>query len=340
MTPRRLLPLAASLAASLAVTLAVALAGCTDASQAGPPSAAGLDAAGTGEYRVDLHVDDVAGRWLVTANGFPVWDRSGQAATTVGNRIDPDLTHALVGRANEVRVEVWPRLRWTPEGPAASATSIRGEVVEVGLGDDGSEVLVSVAGTSFDVDASRPAWERELRGRWERWRSSVGASAARDSAGAWAARNPVSAVVGFDNARGPDFSAVFREAPVLGRTAADSARLRDYAVHLGRLQADRDTAALWDAFEAKYADEYARWGGAGDSASVMAGARSRVVMDSVATFRSNDVELRSWSGGRVWELYRPGAVGLLQEHDGWPYQGPYQEVYVGEGPDGKLRVVR
>ena len=176
---------------------------------------------------------------------------------------------------------------------------------------------------------------------------AYGVGPALDSARAWARAHPVVVATSFvrpggsrPSDGGPAFDGVFRRAPVIRGAAADSARLRRYAVHLGRLMAEADTAALWEAFEPAYADAFAAAGGADgvgqDSASFMAGTRSRVVMSRAVTFEAEDVRLRSWSGGRVWELYRDGADGLFQGLE----RGPFREVYVGEGADGRLRVVR
>ena len=313
MTALRPVVLAAGLAAALAGALG---ASCGEPSPT-PPSVY------DGDLRADLHVAAVAGRWRVTLNGFPVWDRTSEPASTVNNWIDPDLNQALVSEGNDLRIEVWPRLSWAASGPTAGASSIRGHVAEVGSG--------TVAGTAFDLDASRPAWERALRAAWERWRGAVGAPAARDSVEAWAEANPVAVSVAFDvraSGGAPSFDAVFREAPVIGGAARDSARLRAYAVRLRDLTAARDTAALWSAFASKYADEFAWWGGA-DSASFLAGARDRVVTGDLVPFDASDVRLRSWAGGRVWELYRDGADGLLE-----PVGGGYRQVYVGAGPVG------
>ena len=194
--------------AVLAAVLAIAGALGASCGDPAPPPASVYD----GDLRADLHVKAVAGRWRVTLNGFPVWDRTGEPASTVNNWIDPDLNQALVSEGNDLRVEVWPRLSWTADGPSAGASSARGQVVAVGLGP--------VAGTAFDLDASRPAWERALQSGWEEWRGSVGAAAARDSVRAWAEANPVAASVSFDiqAADGqPSFDAVFRDAPVIGR---------------------------------------------------------------------------------------------------------------------------
>ena len=136
----------------------------------------------------------------------------------------------------------------------------------------------------------------------------------------------------------PSFDEVFREAPVIGGTPADSARLRDYAVRLREFMVVRDTAAAWDAFSFALMREYEAGGGARgvgmDSVAYASEAREYLVMEELDPFEAEDVELRSWSGGRVWELYRDGARGLLQEGG-----GIFRPIFVGEGPGGELQVV-
>jgi hypothetical protein len=327
-TALRSVPLTLALAALALVALG---ASCGDAA---PPPASVYD----GDLRADLHVERVAGRWLVTLNGFPVWDRTDEPASTVNNWIDPDLNQALVSEGNELRVEVWPRLSWTAGGPAAGASSIRGSVVEVGAGP--------VAGTAFDLGTARPEWERALRAGWERWRRAGGADAARDSVRAWAEANPVAVSVAFDvRAGAPSFDAVFRAAPVIAGTPADSARLRAYAVRLRDLLDDADAEGVYREIGPSISDSV------GTYQVTMEGTRESDLNDirrEWTRFRTDfaaaDVGLRSWAGGRVWELYRDdgvaGALGkralLLRGDDRLE---TWLRVYVGE-VDGALRVVR
>ena len=198
------------------------------------------------------------------------------------------------------------------------------------------------------VDSLFEGWLVRLNREWVRW-ASASPDAAADSAWAWAGRHPFRVETAWvrpggaaPSDGGPSFDAVFREAPVFGGTAADSARLRDYAVHLRDLVAAGDGAALYDEF-APAADDLADLHGLPpvppDSLRALWAQDARDgggwVGADPAPLAPSEVGLRSWSGGRVWELYRPGADGLLQGRDG----GTYTEVFVGE-VDGRLRVVR
>ena len=100
----------------------------------------------------------------------------------------------------------------------------------------------------------------------------------------------------------------------------------------------RDTSALVEAFEPRYEDGFEWWGGGpGETlGEYMEGLREDVVVDEPAVFGMEDVRLRSWSGGRVWQLYRDRADGLLQSEA----LGAYWDVFVGLNAEGGLRVVR
>ena len=318
---------------ALAATLvAVALgASCVDSGPAPAAVTAAEEPApgAAGAYRVELQIDDVAGRWRVTLNGFPIRDRTDVAAATRQNWIDPDLDVALVSGVNVVRAEVWPHLRRSGDALAVGPAALRGAVAEVGAGP--------VPGASFDVGAAQSEWERTLRARWAGWvrAEAPGESWALDSARAWVEGHPVAAAARFLNERGPSFDAVFRDAPVIGGAAADSARLRAYAVRLGALQLARDTAAAFAEFEPAFAARFAVGGGAAaigmDSTALMARLRDQSIVagPGEVPVTPAEVGLRSWAGGRVWELYRGAGDPLLDN----------LRVYVGE-VGGALRVVR
>ena len=343
--PARPAALLAALAlAALGAVSGVALGACGPAGStepaAGPADAPSV--AADSAYHVWLKLDDVAARVVVTVNGLPVDE-------TYGGRVydNPALavpvSSALVSGRNAVAVEAAPYLTLSGSELVVGPVQLRAAVVR-GRGLSGAVAGAEI--TAAEVAAAVAAWEADLQARWAGWSASAG-GAALDSAWAWARANPVRVATSFTRPGGaapsdgePAFDAALRAAPVIAGTPADSARLRAYAVRLRDLTADRDTAALWAAFEPKYADEYLWWGGQaviGETRSAFLDrTRGGVVMGGAAPFDEGDVRLRSWAGGRVWELYRDGADGLLQGPGG----GPYREVYVGEGPGGALRVVR
>ena len=341
-TPRPAPPVRKGRPAALAVALAVWAGLAAACGPAGtPPASAGAAPAGsTGEYVVAGSLDEVYGAVRVLVNGFPPvrLPTDGVIARYApGTGLGTYATPALVSGENVAAVEVVPAVFGSPSGPAVGPVRFRAWVEA----PDGT----TVPGTerpAAHVDSVVAAWTAELGARWAGW--SRGGGAAEDSARAWAQRRPVRVEMRFARPGGaadgaPSFDAVFRDAPVIAGTPADSARLRAYAVQLRDLTAARDTAALWAAFAPKYADEFTAAGGTDgvgqDSASFMAGTRSRVVMSGAVPFGGSDVRLRSWAGGRVWELYRDGADGLLQVGG----LGPFRSVFVAE-VDGRLRVVR
>ena len=136
---------------------------------------------------------------------------------------------------------------------------------------------------------------------------------------------------------------MFRDAPVIAGTPADSARLRAYGARLLALASGRtaeDGASYYDEMAPSVADWtllYGKTAIPSDSlrrrwaANAVSGKRGALV-----PFGTPDVRLRSWAGGRVWELYRDGEERLLSDLDGGGGPAP---VFVGE-VDGRLRVVR
>ena len=336
-TPRPAPPVRKGRPAALAVALAVWAGLAAACGPAGtPPASAGAAPAGsTGEYVVAGSLDEVYGAVRVLVNGFPPvrLPTDGVIARYApGTGLGTYATPALVSGENVAAVEVVPAVFGSPSGPAVGPVRFRAWVEA----PDGT----TVPGTerpAAHVDSVVAAWTAELGARWAGW--SRGGGAAEDSARAWAQRRPVRVEMRFARPGGaadgaPSFDAVFRDAPVIAGTPADSARLRAYAVQLRDLTAARDTAALMAEF-APSVDARYRQSGAADSAAFYERNRQAFVLDDPAPFGAPDVGLRSWAGGRVWELTRPGARPLLSGPG-----GAVRAVYVGEGPDGALRVVR
>ena len=321
----------------------------------------------TGEYTVGGSLDAVHGAVRVLVNGFPGWpagDLDLVAMEAPGAGLGTPMTPALVSGRNDVAVEVVPAVRGpVGGGPVAGPARLRVWV----CGPDGRVV----PGTERGSDPALAAWRAELARRWPAWRAAedsvlradpalaadlaealaadpgaavMGRGPALDSARAWARANPVVVRTHFVRPSGPDgrpsdgepsFDGVFRGGPVIGGTAADSARLRAYAVRLLALTAARDTAALMSEFAPALADRF-RYALHGlDSAAYYGLNRRAVVYADPEPYEAGDVELTSWAGGRVWGLGRRGEPGLLQD----AATESYVEVFVAE-VDGRLRVVR
>ncbi len=321
--------------ALLVAAVLVALAACgPDRASAHPDVPDGpCDLAGA--YALGGALDDVIGDARVLANGLPVWKGLGfTAQIALGTGLGTRLTPALVSGRNEVAVEVVPTVSDTGDGPAVGPARLRLWV----CAPDGS-VVPGTERSAAHVDSVVAAWTTDLQARWDEW-----GPAAVDSARAWAEAHPVRVATSFERPAGADgrpadgepaFDAVVREAPVIAGTPADSARLRAYAVELLRLNAERDTMALWGAFEPSREDRYQTSRHHMSREEYEEGNWDSVVLDDPVLFQASDVKLRSWADGRVWELYRDDAEGLLQK----PERGPFRGVYVGQ-VDGELRVVR
>ena len=288
----------------------------------------------------------VTGRNTAAALVTPALERSGPGGRTL-------VVHPVVFSLGV--------LRSGPEGASwVEGTVVPTDSVRARFGRYTEEVRRRWAGwlsTEDSLLAARPALADSLAGRLAASGRSYGSGPARDSARAWTRAHPFTVEVSFVRPGGPapsdgqpSFDAVLRDAPVVGGTAADSAALRAYAVRLRALVEARDGAALYDAFEVAVRDG-ARAGGR----TLPPPATLRARWDSLARaggslalalrggplepFSEGDVRLRSWAGGRVWELYRGPGEPLLAEP--WDGAGRLTEsVYVGRGPGGALRVVR
>ena len=345
--------------------LVLAWAACTTEASI-PAVEGGASCEVEGRYTVDGVYDDFVGDETVLVNGFPVGKSRGfMASLRAGTRLTTTATPALVSGENVAAVSVVPFLRRFGDGVVASAMRLR-----VWVCDPSGAV---VPGTEASSDSAFAAFEAALQEQWPRWAqvedsllaarpslaaaladsvavdpeaAAYGIGPALDSARAWARAHPVVVATRFVRPDGaPSFDAVFREAPVIGGTPADSARLRAYAVQL------RD---LLDAADAE--GVYREIGPAIDSETgtyqvTMEGTPERDLDDIRqewtrfrTDFDGSDVGLRSWSGGRVWEVYRDdeaaGALGkqaLLLRGDN--RLETWLRIYVGE-VDGALRVVR
>ena len=316
------------------------LASCESGPAAAQPDHVGRDS--TGQYSVRFEVAEFRGAYTLAANGFPVERPPFRIDGRPGQEFAGFLTPALVSGRNVAAVEVVPDVSGGAVGPLRFRMWVEGP--------DGSVVPGTERGAAH-VDSVVAAWASDLRGRWAGW----GPSAA-DSARAWAEAHPVRVETAWVRPGGgrpsdgqPSFDAVFRDAPAIGGTAADSARLRAYAVRLGRLLAAAATdtsaaAALYDEFGPAVSDETGWYRVTADG--TRAGAVAEVAGEWSGHFQSDfgsaEVGLRSWAGGRVWEVYRtdapPGgeeALFVAKESLG----GAWVRVYVGE-VDGQLRVVR
>jgi len=155
----------------------------------------------------------------------------------------------------------------------------------------------------------------------------------------WIARNRLSVSTTFDNETGPDFSPIFEKAPVLKDTPSTRERLKDYAMHLRAVISSHDGPGLYREIRPAKNAAYRKQGmtpppDSARRADWTAAAEKRVGWfqpgRSAGATSRDEIGLRRWVEGRVWELYK--------KDSGEPLFGE-SEIFVAE-IDGELKVVR
>jgi hypothetical protein len=278
------------------------------------------------EYKLRTRWVDIHASYVITINGFPV-RRLRYKGRASDDEFNVPLNTALIGERNRASLRFEPLL--LRERKELSLGMIEVEAEVLGPGDD---TVPGAKITKAQVDSVYEAWRERAQKKWKDYRTTV-EQGALDSIRAWAERNPLTVSTTFDNKRGPDFSRVFEEPPRLPDTPATRERLRDYAMRLRDLMAAKDTSALFEEFRFYYAQQYKITDYPGsvqeDKESLL---ESVVMEDPTLNFGRDEVDLRRWSNGRVWELHRDGEAFFRDD-------ATIQEVYVAE-IDGDLTVVR
>ena len=348
----------------LLIICALLTSGCGEANSASETAA---DPGKGEEYLVAVDMVDLRGAFTLTANGFPVLIEP-VFARSVDQEMAESMTAALVAGENKAGIEVAPSV------VSLDGETVRAGPVHLRLWVERRDesVIEGTEVSEATVDSLFAIWERELKARWPGWlrmedslyaadpelegrlwaaisdyqRPSAqvyGWGLAIDSARAWAREHPLVVTTTFERPvgadskpldGGPDFSALFREAPVI----TDTSRLKDYGAALQNLLRNNDGVGLLrelrpaldagflkrsveppsdSAYRAKW-EHYAR---------TETGWFANKVEDT--SWQRGDLEARAWAGGRVWEVYRKPYKRLL---GGW-------HVYVAE-IDDELKVVR
>ena len=304
--------------------------GCHEASPQADPSSTGATV--TGRYQINIRWTHVVARHRITLNGFPV-DEEPVLSQAVNNSDRVQLNTALVGTGNELAFQFEPRITAGTEDVYVGPVRFEAVIAHAGK-------RVAAVDTAV-IQSVRSAWAERADGRFDSLRSvGVGRPAALDSVRVWARAHPMTVSVTFDNAAGPDFSALFKEAPVITGTAADSARLRDYAMQLHHWIAAGHTQKLYEALQPSLSREigFFRLTASPDRASALEVLRERWVAEwPNHDIDTDDVVLQKWSGGRVWELAYRTPDGRKRPLFDWHER--YLRAYVAE-IDGELRVVR
>jgi hypothetical protein len=293
------------------------------------------------EFYFQLKYVDKWGIVALTINGFPV-HQSGAGRTFQNPVLRIGLQSGLVRGENTVRIQVEPTTLRHGDALWFPRVRLHGQVT----GDyHGDRPIPGAAITEAQVDSVYAEWKQRAEAVWEGflrseaawleanpdrgWEITWRSGGALDSMWAWSRDNPVVVSTTFENELGPDFSDIFLAAPML----TDTSRIRDYAMYLRDRMAAQDTLALFEAFRRYYADQYIYYQVDGNIEDDRQSLLDNAVMPKAALdFRRGDIALRSWSGGRVWEVTRRG-------HSFFESEDAIQDVYIAE-IDGELQVVR
>ncbi len=281
------------------------------------------------DYEANLKIERLQGHFLIAVNGFLV-ERLPFMGTATDQSVRADLNTALIGERNKAEVEVVPFLRGAGGRLDVGKVEIRMEVFCE------EQLVPGGVVTESQVDSAYEAWEGRAREQWAEYRSAV-ERGALDSMRAWAERHPLTVSTTFDNEAGPDFSRIFEEAPVLEDTPATRTRLKDYAMRLRDLMAEKDTSALLRETRPLFADhETGRPSRKQRVLKIIA--ENWLVQDWRLDFTKEDIGVRPWSGGRVWELYKESS-GKELFVAGQERETGTLDIYVAE-LEGALKVVR
>ena len=326
----------------------------------------------------------IHGHYLLEVNGYPEWDSGGAPVSyAVGCY---GYERSQVRGVNLVRVSLSPQAYRAGEEvifTGAPPTSVSVYDLEDGQKriDHVSEAEVAAVYERWLLHAEA-AWGRALA--WERsWlaedpaRAALvsggvrGQGGALDSLRAWVRSHPMVFEVVFEAEHGPDYGWLFGQperraelegeaerlpwerryrtvggAPILEGTAADSARLRGYAIELREALRTRDTLGVFELTRARYQSAaYTPCQVDTLRAAWSPNAQRRLETPWRLDYEAEDVALRRWAGGRIWELTREDETArqlknnsLLVRRDerGTVWSIPF---YVAE-VDGKLRQVR
>ena len=283
------------------------------------------------DYVLDFQVHAVSSRHVITVNGFPV-EKQDVMSRATADRYDVDLSPALVEEENRVTVRMIPYLRSRGGQLRIAEISYSGKIRRQVAQTGANPVVDNASISKLMVDSVYQAWVERARTKWESYHSPEGAL---DSIRTWAQRHPMSVSTTFENTAGPDYSRIFEGAPVI----RDTARLKDYAMHLRDLFAQRDTLGVYEAHRPKFdAIDFSR------AEALKTVGSSWLSHDWHLDFDRKDLALRRWSSGRVWEIYRDDALtdtlrkeALLLAGEG--RLATWHTIYVAEIDDA-LKVVR
>jgi hypothetical protein len=293
-----------------------------------------------GHYWLNVKVDQFKGSYTLLCNGFPVKKMWVNVIET-DDEWAADMQTALIGEGNVASIRIRPFLDYSGKRLTVGTAQLEAwvEIEETRQSYVPLHKIKRAEGEGLlraeAVDSTYSAWKKQVQ---EQWKKLLEEKATPKEAfvqlKTWRWNHPMEVkTTPFKNRDGPDFSRVFEEAPKLKDTPATRERLRDYAMRLRDLMAEKDTAGLVKEFrpEMRYsyqigahdADSFEEYVSTYQKHYVLEGAEEEL------NFSRTDVRLQPWVDGRVWQLRRKDAEGLLRRI----------EVYVAE-LEGDLQVVR
>ena len=303
-------------------------------------------------YYLELSVLDA--RTLTTVNG--VWIQEGDGRTSLS--FNSPTNANLIGKGNTVTVTVKPTTVAAGDPPKsgklADADSVRPSTVEeakvtakikkITSGTVTPESGETLAKKTLGevVEKKEEALRKEFLENLESAPPEKKKALADQEEELTSVTFPIEMELTFDSEDVPSFRERFVEAPVIEDTSA----LKDFAMNLRKRAEGQDFDRLYQAFKHKF-EEY------DEAYPSQAQADNRTWFedmlqenifsnDPLLNFEREDLELREWSGGRVWEVNVDRGKGLT---DQFFLTRPtekgraFMDIFVGK-VDGELKVVR
>jgi hypothetical protein len=334
-------PQSAAAAIRTFVVAAILAVGCSPDQNANARQAPPMQTEPQTYYYLELQMAAV--QVTVTVNGMPEVQRR----VPISASYQAPINENLVGTDNAVRVTVAPTVRGDGTPTPLAEMQVVGQIKRYAPGTkyatpEGGEVLASFS-LQETLAAQRAERLRRFNAELEAVAPNQRATLALEQAGRTTPTLPLVMEASFDSDDVPSFAHRLRHSPVL----ADTARLRDYGVRLRDLLRRRAAAAFYHtAYAVKDRDYNMAYPAhrEPDGSWFIEGELKESIFPNGPRldFERDDIGMRAWCGGRVWELY---------VEDGTPFGRPFIQtkglkdavgtiaVYVAE-VDGELQIIR
>jgi hypothetical protein len=293
-------------------------------------------------YYLSLRVLD--SRTTTTVNGF--WVDSSDGAGSAS--FDSPINHILVGQSNRINVKVRPTeiedeesgyLRPSVPSEAVVEVSVK-RVVGGFVTPEAGEVLAT---TTLDevIEERKRELEEQFNDKLQNVSPSERKSLVDKQEELTTVKFPLEIELTFDSEDVPFFRERFLEAP----TIDDTTLIKDYALKLRNLLRRQNLDALYEEFEPKF-EEYDKAfpshaepdNRAWFKDLIQEAFYSRVPL---LDFKRDDLNLKRWCGGRIWELEVDRSPELKNSllYARGEEESFFVDTFVGI-EDGTLKVVR